>query len=259
MNLVYSCVFVQKEYIELFRKLLETFNKNKENHSITYLIITCPNFESDIKKLFENLDVKYDIFLIDISTENNKDNIFKSTYSRYRIFEYPKINNFKKILYLDCDIIIVNNINPIFSIDTNNKFFFMNEEKHRYCHCALFSEDEFNAMNDFQTFTTAVILFENNATIRNYMINIYNTIKFFHMKYNIPPPAFDQPITNKLCMDYHIYDNKEMTKYCMNIGYRDKQEEILKINNYLLCHFATDVGDHKSKLTRMNFTLNNIL
>ena len=62
MNLVYSCVFVQKEYIELFDKLLETFNKHEENHTITYLVITSPNFESDIKTLFENVDVKYDIF-----------------------------------------------------------------------------------------------------------------------------------------------------------------------------------------------------
>ena len=137
MNLVYSCVFVQKEYIELFDKLLETFNKHEENHTITYLVITSPNFESDIKTLFENVDVKYDIFLIDLTTDNNQDTIYESTYSRYRIFEYPKIDNFKKILYLDCDIIIVNNMNPIFSIDTNNKFYFMNEKKHRYCHCRI--------------------------------------------------------------------------------------------------------------------------
>ena len=114
-------------------------------------------------------------------------------------------------------------------------------------------------MNDFQTFTTAVILFENNDMIRNYMRNIYNTIKHFHMKHRKPLPAFDQPITNKLCIDHDIYDNIEMTKYCMNIGHSDKQEEILKINNYLLCHFATNVGDYKSKLDRINFTLNYIV
>ena len=102
---------------------------------------------------------------------------------------------------------------------------------------ALFTDDEFHEMNDFQTFTTAVILFENNDMIRNYMRNIYNTIKHFHMKHRKPLPAFDQPITNKLCIDHDIYDNIEMTKYCMNIGHSDKQEEILKINNYLLCHF----------------------
>lgn len=259
MKLVYSCVFVKKEYIEIINKLLTTFNKYKENRNITYLIITSPDFEKDIRKIFEKLDIIYDIFLIDILNENELDNVYESTYSRYRIFEYPKIDDFKKIMYLDCDIVIVNNINPIFSIDTNDKFYFMNEKKDRYCHCSLFSDDEFNNLNENQTFTTAVILFENNDIIKDYMRNIYNTIKHFHMKYRNPLPAFDQPITNKLCMDHDIYNNKDITKYCMNLGYRDRQEELFKIKNYLLCHFATNVGDYKSKLERINFTLDNVL
>ena len=65
----------------IFLKKKQINRKNKENHNITYLVITCPNFESDIKELFEDLDVKYDIFLIDISTEINENNIYQSTYS----------------------------------------------------------------------------------------------------------------------------------------------------------------------------------
>ena len=259
MNLVYSCVFVKKEYITLIDKLLTTFNKHPDNKNITYLIITSPDFEEDIKKVFEKLEITSDIFLIDISNKNEMDNIYESTYSRYRIFEYPKINNFNKILYLDCDILILNNINPIFSINTNNKFYFMNEKKQRQCHCALFSDEEFNKLNDYETFTTAVILFENNDIIRDFMIEIYNSIKNFHIKYKNPVPAFDQPLTNKYCINNNIYNNKDITKYCINIGHRDGPEILNKLKNYLLCHFSTNVGDYKSKLERINFTIDNLL
>ena len=65
MNLVYSCVFFKKEYIQLLSLLLKSFiscNNNEKN--IQYLIITSPDFELEIKQIFNKLEIDGDIFLL---------------------------------------------------------------------------------------------------------------------------------------------------------------------------------------------------
>ena len=98
-KIIYSCVFFNEKYIELIQLLLKSyklFGNSTEN--IDYLIICNPNFKNKIQLLFDKLNINGKIWCLDLET------IFEAGYSRLKIFDYPLINDYDKILYLDCNI-----------------------------------------------------------------------------------------------------------------------------------------------------------
>ena len=68
-----------------------------------------------------------------------------------------------------------------------------------------------------------------------------------------PLKSFDQPIVNKLAIHDDMINNSILKEYCLNIGPKDGIETLQKMNKYLLCHFATSVGDDKSKIQRTTY------
>ena len=88
MYLIYSCIFVNENYLNLVDKLLTTYSKYNDNDKICYLIITSKNFESKIKQIFLKTGIKnHDIWILDIGKNDSMtSNIYESTYSRYYIY-----------------------------------------------------------------------------------------------------------------------------------------------------------------------------
>ena len=123
---------------------------------------------------------------------------------------------------------------------------------HRYNHCALFSDIEFEKLGSECTFTTAIILFENTLKNVSNLEKINDFVKKLHMNYINPLPSYDQPVVNKICIEEKIYDNVLLRSYCLNIMPTDGVEKINLIPNYTMCHFATNVGEHTSKLQRIS-------
>ena len=67
MNLIYSCIFFKKSYIELFELLLNSYIQYNI-YRTKYLIITHESFQSDIEELLNKYTIDYDIWCIDINT-----------------------------------------------------------------------------------------------------------------------------------------------------------------------------------------------
>ncbi|MBI96598.1 hypothetical protein CL656_05580 [bacterium] len=252
MNLIYSCVFYNENYLNLIEKLLTSFYKHNKDSNINYLIITCESFKNKVIKICNQIGLKFDIWILDIcNTDSTVNNIYESTYSRYAIYNYPKLNNYKKILYLDCDILIINNLKPLFEINLTNHFYTLFEEPHRICHCATFNDDEFEEIkNKKETFTSAIILFNNNNIMCSYLKNIFTIIQNHHQKYKKPFSCYDQPIFNKIGYINKIINNKILGEYCFNVSPHDNLNILPTLVKYLLCHFATNVGDYNSKIIR---------
>lgn len=105
-TLLYSCIFLNEIYINLINLLLKSyklFGNSPDN--VDYLIICNTNFQKKIKAIFDNLNITGKIWCIDQNTN------FEAVYSRLKIFDYPKINLYDKILYLDCHNLVTNSIN----------------------------------------------------------------------------------------------------------------------------------------------------
>ena len=57
MNLIYSCIFFKKSYIELFELLLNSYIQYNI-YRTKYLIITHESFQSDIEELLNNITLQ---------------------------------------------------------------------------------------------------------------------------------------------------------------------------------------------------------
>ena len=120
--LVYFCIFGNKDYLNLVHLLavsIKLFGVPNEN--IDFLAVTNNNFTDDLNNIFNKLSLNFNIYLID----NN--NFEYNLSSRLIIFNYENINNYNKILYIDTDILITNNLNNLFNETLEDKLYVLSE------------------------------------------------------------------------------------------------------------------------------------
>ena len=122
MILIYSCIFLKKDYIQLLKLLLESYIKYNTYHT-KYLVITNNKFKLEIETFLNELNIDYDIWSLTINS------ILGACCSRLLIFDYPKIHKYTKILYLDTDIIITNNLTELINYNLDKKLYVFNENK----------------------------------------------------------------------------------------------------------------------------------
>ena len=104
-TLIYSCIFFNENYINLINLLIKTYILFGNPHNnIDYLIICNPHFK---KKIIQTSIFKLNYFKPKIWTINLY-TLFHAAASRLIIFQYQHIKKYKKILYLDNDILITN-------------------------------------------------------------------------------------------------------------------------------------------------------
>ena len=167
MILIYSCIFYKKDYIQLLKLLLESYIKYN-TYRTKYLIITNKDFEIEIKDILSNLNIDHDIWYLNIDT------IFGACCSRLLIFNYPDINKYTKILYLDTDIIITNNLYKIINYNLDKKLYVFNENKkiNDWGHGKILFDKENININNIEVFSTCVLLFLNCNDIKFLFNNI---------------------------------------------------------------------------------------
>lgn len=110
-NLIYYTIYFNKGYIELLNKSILSILDTSE---ITFdlLLIT----DEDTKKLILQQPFVKKIIPKFLITETPFDGI-ESSQNKILIFNYEKIKNYDKVLFLDCDVVCIKNINIILKED----------------------------------------------------------------------------------------------------------------------------------------------
>lgn len=116
-NLIYFTVFNQESYLDLLEISLKSIHKFAEIKTFDILFITEQSFAEKIKNFPILQNFNYDFFIL----PRPKDGVFASM-KKLNIFRYEKINEYKNILFLDCDIISTANLNHIFKAEYNPEF-----------------------------------------------------------------------------------------------------------------------------------------
>ena len=112
-NLIYYCVYFDTGYVDLFYLSVETIIKHSDvNFDI--LIITDKETQQLIKKLKFSKKINFNFLL----TPTPKDGVAAS-FNKLKIFSYKNIDLYKKILFLDCDVLAIKNIKSIFEKKLN--------------------------------------------------------------------------------------------------------------------------------------------
>jgi hypothetical protein len=239
-------VFTQEKYVDMFFLLLESIfiygNLDNNTHILVY---TSTAFMNIIKKshLF-NEKIKFEIN----DTYNNIDRACKA---RLDLFNLPSTINYNKILYLDTDIIIKDNINKVFDVCEQDILYVLEEEGKidsdtDYWGKTLFG-NEINNYNDKSAFTSGILLFNNCEKIK-YLFNKINEDIIIRPYYF---ECYDQPYIVYNAFKYNLYNNKILKSLAVNNDNNIDSDKVIH-------HFPGGPGAYQHKIINMTNFLNNI-
>jgi hypothetical protein len=243
-TLIYFCVFHNEGYLDLLKLLLVSLITYSDLTHIDLLILTSENLVEKIQQFAIILNIKIDTFICKFDT------LKEALCSRLYIFDYPLISLYNKILYLDTDIIIQNDINRILNNTIEDLLYGVKEGTidHPYWGGSFF---DFTKVDTEPGMNSGILLFKPSQKIKD------NFLKIIHyIQTNIElPECPDQSLLN-----YYFYKeiNLELLDTYAIFYSKDADLNIIKENN-IFCHFTWPIGDPMNKLFRMKIFLTNVL
>jgi len=168
---VFVCVFHQDKYADMFLILLESLllygNLSTEIQLVVYTS-TC--FMQKIKQspLYD------DSILFEIN--DTYDTVEKACYARLDVFHLSLLQTFTKILYLDTDILIKEDLHTVFSLCQEEKLYVLEEG------CLTDSDEHyggktlFGGLSHESAFTSGIMLFPNCDILQKLFATIHQDI-----------------------------------------------------------------------------------
>ncbi len=245
MNCIFVCVFNQEKYVDMLLMLLESiFIYGNLDDNTQILIYTSTAFMNIIKQshLF-NEKIKFEI-------NDTYNDIEKACKARLDLFNLASVKNYNKILYLDTDILVKDNINKVFDV-CEEEFLYTLEEGEidsdtDFWGKSLFGNELYN-YKDKKAFTSGMLLFKNCEKIR-YLFNKINEDIINIPFYNV---CHDQPFIVYNAFKYNLYNNQILKSLVVN---NDKNIHSDKV----IHHFSGGPGVYAHKIYDMTIFLNNI-
>ena len=238
MNCIFVCVFNQEKYVDMFFLLLESIfiygNLDDNTHILVY---TSTQFMNIIKQshLF-NEKIKFEI-------NDTYNNIDKSCKARLDLFNLSSITNYNKILYLDTDILVKDNINKVFDICEEDILYVLEEgeinSNANFWGKSLFG-DEINNYEDRTAFTSGILLFNNCEKIKD----LFNEINEDIVKRPYNFSCYDQPYIVYNAFKYNLYNNKILKTLCVNNNNNIHCDKVIH-------HFPGGPGVYQHKIDAM--------
>lgn len=110
-NLIYFTVFKEESYLDLLEICLKSIAKYTPTPCLfDILFITQESFVEKIKAFGVLQNFNYDFHV----TKNTNDGV-QASMKKLKIFNYKNIDDYRNILFLDCDIICIKDMNMIFN------------------------------------------------------------------------------------------------------------------------------------------------
>jgi len=246
MNCIYCCVFNQEKYVDMFFLFLESiFIYGDLDYNTNILVYTSTSFMNIIKQhsLFNKDKIKFEI-------NDTYNNIDKACKARLDLFNLPSIKNYNKILYLDTDILVKDDINKVFNVCEEDILYVLEEgeinSNFDNWGKTLFG-NETNNYNDKSAFTSGILLFNNCEKIKN----LFNKINEDIIKRPYKFDCYDQPYIVYNAFKYNLYNNKILKSLVIN---NDKNIHSDKV----IHHFPGGPGVYQNKIDAMTIFMNNI-
>jgi hypothetical protein len=178
-------------------------------------------------------------------------NIDLACKSRLDLFYLKSINKYKKILYLDTDILIKGDLSNIFDLCNDDILYVLEEgivnDKHQWYGEVLFNRNDIDKFKEKSAFTSGIMLFNNCEKIKFFFDKVSEDIIKRPYKFS----CYDQPYIVHNAFIENIYDNQILKKYCIN-----NNENI--DSNYIINHFPGTPGKYNVKLDIMTNYMNEL-
>jgi len=215
--LIYSCVFFQEKYVELLELLFKSFILfGREKYNYKYLVICDPKFKDRIYNLMKSMDIVGDIWCLDLEPK-----LLDAACARLRIFDYPKISEFSKILYLDTDILVLHSLSKIFDLQIENKLYALQEGHTSITWLGIqpgwWGSHLFEDNNpSVPGINSGVLLFPRCDEIKNLFQRILHHVQIYDKEIH---PGLDQPFINYHAIKDNLYNDTSLIGLCVNNAY----------------------------------------
>ena len=244
MNCIFVTVFNQSKYVDMFFLMLESiFTYGNLDETTNILVYTSTSFMNMIKQshLFNNEKIKFEIN----DTYNNLD---KACKARLDLFNLVSVKNYNKILYLDTDVLVINDINAAFDVCKEDTLYVLEEgaiNSSADCWGRTLFGDEINNYEDKTAFTSGILLFNNCEKIKG-LFNIINNDIVIRPHYF---DCYDQPYIVYNAFKYNLYNNKILKTLAVN-------NDLNIHSNKVIHHFPGGPGVYQHKIAIMTDYLN---
>ena len=245
MNCIFVCVFNQEKYVDMFFLLLESiFIYGNLDDNTNILVYTSTQFMNMIKLSHLFCDkIKFEI-------NDTYDNIDKSCKARLDLFNLPSITKYNKILYLDTDILVKDNINKVFNVCEEDILYVLEEGEINsntdFWGKTLF-DSEVNNYENKTAFTSGILLFNKCEKIQDLFQKINEDIVI--RPYNFH--CYDQPYIVYNAFKYNLYNNKILKSLVVNNDNNIHSDKVIH-------HFPGGPGVYQHKIDAMTIFLYHI-
>jgi lipopolysaccharide biosynthesis glycosyltransferase len=233
-KLLYYVIGGVPKYADLLRYSINTLRRFVENDKIDILVMCDPEYAP----LLHDLPVRFHL------TDKNDTHI-QASMRKTEIFNYRYIHHYKKVLYLDCDIVITGSLQPVFDMMSNDHALYVVPEKDarhedRYYQCIdrpydvatlnMFKRNDiypFNAgqfgfvvspsfVTHFSTIAKETLLYDETKHFyeQSFMNNYFNRLQIVNYSFDRFVKLFACHSTDPSKIIHHFCD--------VTVGYADK-------------------------------------
>ena len=241
MNCIFVSVFNQTKYVDMFFLMLESiFIYGNLDESTNILVYTSTPFMNMIKQshLF-NEKIKFEV-------NDTYNNIDKACKARLDLFNLDSVKNYNKILYLDTDILVKDDINKVFDVCEEDILYVLGEGRitHDWWGKSLFG-DETNNYEDKTAFSSGILLFNNCEKMKDLFNKINEDIV------NRPGYCafYDQPYIVYNAFKYQLFNNNILKSFVVNNDTNIHSDKVIH-------HFPGGPGVYQHKILTMTDFLN---
>ena len=237
-NLLYFCVFYNRDYCKLARLLLMSMRLYSSIDAFDILVLTTESFRAELEGIARELRINLRIHVMPYRT------VFEAACARLKIFEYDDISYYKTILYLDTDILIKGELVTLFEIPKETKIYAIQSGT---IASPSFGRQFFTGWVDYSKtgFNSGTLLFPNSPKIRE----LFGRIWAHAMEHSAAPPyCMDQPFINYHAIKDDLYDNQALNPF---VSLYEDNEVVTNEATSVLCHFSFPIGNFGHKYGRM--------
>jgi len=241
-NLVYCCVFYNRDYFKLLRLLLLSIQRYSKIDNFDFLILTHEKYVPTVHEMCLHLRMYCKIHTFPFTT------IFQAACARLHIFDVPDVNSYSKILYLDTDIIVKGDLNVLLDMELEDVVYGLESGT---ISSPSFGNQffDFSAISDKTTgINSGTLLFNKCDTVKNAFSRIRDHVQKFTAQGHRVPYCMDQPFINYHLIKDRLYNNTALKPY---ISLYEDADSVDNYETSIVCHFSFPIGNFAHKYTRM--------
>lgn len=241
-DLIYFVIGGNPDYVQLLRYCIHTIRCFPENN-VYDILVMCD--ESYVKNL-EGLPINY-IYV----TQTNHNHV-QASMRKVEIFDFPKIHEYDRVLYLDCDIVICGPLRPVFDkLQNMEKLYVVPEHTYMEAHSLVYYHrmdrpytrellDTF-AKEKIYVFNAGQFGFRVSEATRTYFNDIYNDTKEYNPQIHFYEQCFMNNYVNR--RNIHSYEISPFVQLAANIHSTQ--------NRCVIVHFCNATIPYTEKLHNM--------